>query len=72
MKEVQVNTFIKDHIINELTEEISEFEIDMQMLEADLDFYKTLVKKQATLIKSSQESFDLLYEMYVDVLKIKR
>lgn len=72
MKEVQVNTFLKDHIINELTEEISEFEIDMQMLEADLDFHKALVKQQATLIKSSQESFNLLYEMYVDVLKIKR
>ena len=66
-----VTTYVKDEIILELTEEVSELKIDIQHLEGELDLSNELLRQYKVREKSNLDSYDLLYTMYVDVINAK-
>lgn len=67
-----IDTYAKDDIILQLTEEVSELKIDLVYLESDLNIHKDLLKQFKSLAKSSMDSFDILYVMYLDVVNAKK
>ena len=72
MIELVVTTYEKDEIILELTEEVSELKIDIQHLESELDFHKDLLQQYTKMARSSMDSYDMLYTMYLDVINANK